>query len=71
MSPFFANYSFHLWFLIKSRPTSYALPIAEEFMFYFHDIHDRLVQNIKHMQDLQAKYYDAKYKHSNMAIWYD
>ena len=31
-------------------------------MFYIHDIHEHLVQNVKHAQDLQAKYYNAKHK---------
>ncbi|HUJ80479.1 MAG TPA: hypothetical protein VLW83_01275, partial [Candidatus Acidoferrales bacterium] len=66
MSPFFANYGFHPRFLAESRPTSssssHATPAAEEFASYLHDIHERLVQNVKHAQDLQAKYYNAKHK---------
>ena len=31
-------------------------------MSYLHDIHERLVQNVKHTQNLQAKYYNAKHK---------
>jgi len=68
MSPFFANHGFHPRFLAESHPTStsssssHAAPAAEEFASYLHDIHERLVQNIKHAQDLQAKYYNAKHK---------
>ena len=66
MSAFFANYGFHPRFLAESRPTSsspsHAAPAAEEFTSYIHDIHERLVQNVKHAQDLQAKYYNAKHK---------
>jgi len=66
MSPFFANYGFHPRFLAESRPTStsssHAALAAEEFASYLHDIHERLVQNAKHAQDLQAKYYNAKHK---------
>jgi len=66
ISPFFANYGFHPRFLAESHPTlissSHAAPTAEEFASYLHDIHERLVQNVKHAQDLQAKYYNAKHK---------
>ena len=68
MSPFFANYGFHPHFLAESCPTSssssssHSAPTAEEFTSYLHDIHERLVQNVKHAQDLQAKYYNAKHK---------
>jgi len=52
MSPFFANYGFHPYFVAESRPTStsssHAAPAAEEFTSYLHDIHERLVQNVKH-----------------------
>jgi len=66
MSPFFANYGFHLWFLAESRPTltssSHAAPAAKEFASYLHDVHECLIQNVKHAQDLQTKYYNAKHK---------
>jgi len=62
MSPFFANYSFHPWFLAELHPTSHAAPAAKEFTSYLHDIHERLVQNVKRTQDLQTKYYNAKHK---------
>jgi len=65
MSPFFANYGFHPCFLAESNspgsPT-YAAPAAEKFVSYLHEVHERLVQNVKHTQDLQAKYYHAKHK---------
>jgi len=35
---------------------------AEEFASYLHNIHEHLVQNLKHTQDLPAKYYNAKHK---------
>jgi len=68
MSPFFANYSFHPCFLAESNPSpnspssSHSASAAEEFASYLHEIHERLMQNVKHAQDLQAKYYDAKHK---------
>jgi len=65
MSPFFANYGFHLHFLAESHTMSlsrHAAPTPEEFAFYLHNIHEHLIQNVKHMQDLQAKYYNAKHK---------
>jgi len=68
MSPFFANYGFHPRFLAESTPISpfsstfHAAPAAEEFASYLHEVHERLVQNVKHSQDRQAKYYDAKHK---------
>ena len=56
MSPFFANYGFHPRFLAESMaPNSHAAPAAEEFASYLNDVHERLVQNVKHSQDLQAK----------------
>ena len=57
-SPFFANYGFHLPFLAESHPTStsHTAPAAEQFTSYLHDIHEHLVQNVKHTQYLQAKY---------------
>ena len=68
MSPFFANYGFHPRFLAESAPVSpsssppHAAPAAEEFASYLHEVHECLVQNVKHSQYLQAKYYDAKHK---------
>ena len=68
ISPFFANYGFHPRSLAESTPispfssTSHAAPAAEEFASYLHEVHERLVQNVKHSQDRQAKYYDAKHK---------
>ena len=64
MSPFFANYGFHPRFLAESNSpfSSHSAPAAEEFASYLHEVHERLVQNVKHAQDLQAKYYDAKHK---------
>ena len=63
MSPFFANYGFHPRFLAESsHAPSHAAPAAEEFASYLHEVHDRLVQNVKRSQDLQAKYYDSKHK---------
>ena len=67
MSPFFANYGFHPRFLAESNSpdpprSSHAAPAAEEFASYLHEVHEHLVQNVKHAQDLQAKYYDAKHK---------
>jgi len=61
MSPFFANYGFHPRFLAESRPTStsssssHAAAAAEEFASYLYYIHERLVQNVKYAQDLQAR----------------
>jgi len=66
MSPFFSNYGFHPRFLTELHLTfsspSLAAPTAEEFTSYLHDVHERFIQNVKHTQDLQAKYYDAKHK---------
>jgi len=64
MSPFFANYGFHPRFFAELRhmSTSHAAPATEEFTSYLHDIHQGLIQNIKHVKDLQAKYYNAKHK---------
>ena len=66
MSPFFANYGFHPRFLVESRNpvllSSHAALAAEDFTSYLCEVHNRLVQNVKHSQDLQAKYYDAKHK---------
>jgi len=62
----FANYGFHPRFLAESQSSPgssfHAAPAAEEFASYLHEVHERLVQNVKHAQDLQAKYYDAKHK---------
>ena len=64
MSPFFANYGFHPRFLVESRTPapSHTAPAAEDFESYLHEVHDHLVQNVKHSQNLQAKYCDSKHK---------
>ena len=43
-------------------PPSHTTSATEGFMFYLHEVYEHLMQNVKHMQDVQAKYYDAKYK---------
>jgi len=47
MSPFFANYSFHLCFLAESHPMSLFpslfAPSAEQFASYLHEIHEHLI----------------------------
>jgi len=66
MSQFFTNYGFHPCFLVESASisssSSYAALATEEFKFYPHNVYECLVQNVKHSQDWQVKYYDAKYK---------
>ena len=60
MSPFFANYCFHPRFIAEFSPTP--VPAANDFASHLHDVHDRLVENVKKAQDIQARYYDRKYK---------
>ena len=64
MSPFFAKYGFHPCSLpqIKAPPSPHAAPAAKEFVSFLHEVHDRLVQNVKRSQDFQAKYYNANHK---------
>jgi len=66
MSPFFANYGFHPRFLVELHPTStsssHTAPAAQELASYLLDVHELLIQNVKHTQDLQAKYYNPKHK---------
>jgi hypothetical protein len=50
--------SFH-----KSKfPPNIAAPAAADFAMHLHDIHDRLVENVKAAQNAQARYYDAKHQ---------
>jgi hypothetical protein len=43
-------------------PSEHAAPVAVDFATHLHDIHDRLVENVKAAQDSQARYYDAKHQ---------
>ena len=60
MSPFFANYGFHPRFLAEFSPTP--VPAANDFASHLHEVHDRLVENVKKAQDISARYYDRKHK---------
>jgi len=60
MSPFYANYGFHPRFLAEFTPTP--IPAANDVASHLHNVHDRLVENIKKAQDYQAQYYDRKHK---------
>jgi len=60
MSPFFANYDYHPRFLAEFSPTP--IPATNDFASHLHDVHDRLVENVKRAQDIQARYYDRKHK---------
>jgi Chromo (CHRromatin Organisation MOdifier) domain len=60
MSPFFANYGFHPRFLTEFIPTD--VPAADEFASHLHEVHERLVENVKRSQDFQSRHYDSKHK---------
>jgi hypothetical protein len=60
MSPFFANYGFHPRFLTEFSPTP--VPAANDFASHLHEVHDRLIENVKKAQDISARYYDQKHK---------
>jgi hypothetical protein len=63
MSPFYANYGLHPHFISQIQvPSEYAAPAATDFAMHLHDIHDRLIKNVKAAQDSQAHYYDAKHQ---------
>jgi hypothetical protein len=62
MSPFYANYGFNPRFLSEVQLPKDSAPAAEDFALHLHEIHERLVENVKKSQHFQAKYYDAKHK---------
>jgi len=63
MSPFYANYGLHPRFMSEIQvPSEHASPVAVDFATHLHNIHDRLVENVKAAQDSQARYYDAKHQ---------
>jgi len=60
MIAFYANYSFHPWFL--AEPISTSGPAADDFGNLLHKVHDCLVENVKQAQNLMACYYNANHK---------
>jgi hypothetical protein len=63
MTPFFANYGYNPRFLSQFEvPADHSAPAAEDFAAHLHEIHERLVENVKAAQDSQARYYDAKHE---------
>jgi hypothetical protein len=63
MTPFFANYGYNPRFISQFEvPAEHSAPAAEDFGSHLHEIHDRLVENVKAAQDSQARYYDAKHE---------
>jgi hypothetical protein len=63
MSPFYANYGLHPRFISQIQvPSEHAAPAAADFAMHLHDIHDRLVENVKAAQNSQARYYEAKHQ---------
>ena len=60
MSPFYANYSFHPRFLAEFTPSN--VPASDDFALHLHEVHERLVENVKKAQDYQAHYCNSKYK---------
>jgi hypothetical protein len=48
MSPFYANYGFHPRLISEIQvPSEYVASAAADFIMHLHDIHNRLVENIK------------------------
>jgi len=63
MSPFYANYGFNPRFVSEIQvQAEHAAPAAKDFALHLHEVHDRLVENVKHAQNYQARYYDTKHK---------
>jgi Chromo (CHRromatin Organisation MOdifier) domain len=63
MTPFYANYGYNPRFISQFEISSnHAAPIATDFALHLHEVHERLVENVKSAQDLQARYYDAKHE---------
>jgi hypothetical protein len=63
MTPFFANYGYNPRFISQFEiPPEHSAPAAEDFGSHLHEIHERLVENVKSAQDSQARYYDAKHE---------
>jgi len=60
MTLFYANYSYHPRFL--AEPIFTSVSTADDFSNLLHEVHDRLVENMKGAQNLMAHYYDAKHK---------
>jgi hypothetical protein len=62
MTPFYANYGYHPSFISQFNvPSEHSAPAAADFALHLHEIHERLVENVKSAQDSQARYYDAKH----------
>jgi RNase H-like domain found in reverse transcriptase/Integrase zinc binding domain/Chromo (CHRromatin Organisation MOdifier) domain len=63
MTPFFANYGYNRRFISQfEAPAEHSATAAEDFGAHLHEIHERLVENVKAAQDSQARYYDAKHE---------
>ena len=62
-SPFYANYGYHPTFSIDLRKSSLVVPAAKAFAESLRNLHDHLLENLKHAQDMQAHYYDANHKY--------
>jgi len=69
MSPFFANYGFHPRFLAEYLPTP--VPAANDFASHLHDVHDRLVENVKRLKTfkLVIMITNTNLLSSNLVIW--
>ena len=62
-SPFYANYGYNPRFNVDLRKfDKYPVPAAQERAARLKDVHEKLVELIKIVQDRQAEYYDAKHK---------
>jgi hypothetical protein len=54
MSPFYANYGLHPRFISQIQvPSEHAAPAAADFAMHLHNIHDRLVENVKQLRILK------------------
>ena len=63
MTPFFANYGYNPHFISQfEAPEEHSAIATEEFSLQLYEIHEHLVENIKVIQDSQARYYDAKHE---------
>jgi hypothetical protein len=63
MTPFYANYGYNPRFISQFEISSdHAAPAATDFALHLHEVHERLVENVKSAQDSQARYYDAKHE---------
>jgi len=68
-SPFFANYGFNPSFHIDLRTTpTHNVPAAKEYAERLVRHHDSLIENVKHAQDSQARYYDSHHERIEFSV---